>query len=202
MDYSFDTTPEDAYCFDGIPVAPSIQNDSQFRKLMKQMWSPWRSTHIDSLTRQPSTGDERSLFVRLAESGDDEENLIIWRGELVYVVMNRFPYNNGHLLVVPFRQVEAYDELTQDEQVEMAFTIDRCIRWLRTALHPDGFNVGMNLGAAAGAGVPDHLHTHVVPRWSGDTNFMPTIGDVKVVPEAMAETYAKLRAAALDGSQI
>lgn len=167
---------------------------------MKKMWSPWRSKHIESLPLRPSTeGDGRSLFVRLAESGDDAENLIVWRGELVYVVVNRFPYNNGHLLIAPYRQVRDYDDLTRDEQVEMALTIDRCIRWLRTALNPDGFNVGMNLGEAAGAGVPDHLHAHVVPRWSGDTNFMPTVSDVKVIPEAMEDTYAKLRAAAKRG---
>lgn len=167
---------------------------------MKKMWSPWRSKHIESLPRQPSAeGDGRSLFVRLAEAGNDAENLIVWRGELVYVVMNRFPYNNGHLLIAPYRQVQDYDDLTRDEQVEMALTIHRCIRWLRTALSPDGFNVGMNLGEAAGAGVPDHLHAHVVPRWSGDTNFMPTVSDVKVIPEAMEDTYAKLRAAVKRG---
>lgn len=163
---------------------------------MKKMWSPWRSKHIESLPYQASAeSDGRSLFVRLAEAGDDVENLIVWRGELVYVVMNRFPYNNGHLLIAPYRQVQDYDDLTRDEQVEMALTIDRCIRWLRAAFSPDGFNVGMNLGAAAGAGVPDHLHAHVVPRWSGDTSFMPTVGDVKVIPEAMEDTYAKIRAA-------
>lgn len=159
------------------------------------MWSPWRSKHIDSLSL-PSDTKRDDLFVRLGESDDDDDNLIVWRGEFVYVVMNLYPYNNGHLLIVPYRQVEQFDELTRDEQVDLALTIDRCIRWLRTALNPDGFNVGMNLGEAAGAGVPDHLHAHVVPRWSGDTNFMSTTADLKVIPEALNDTYAKLRAAA------
>lgn len=161
------------------------------------MWSPWRSKHIESLSAPADdAADDRSLFIRLAEAGDDEARLIVWRGDLVYVVMNRYPYNNGHLLIVPYRQVEQYDELTRDEQIELALAMDRCVRWLRAALDPEGFNVGMNLGAAAGAGVPEHLHVHVVPRWSGDTNFMPTLGDVKVIPEAMEDTYAKIRAAA------
>lgn len=153
--------------------------------------------HIERLSRRIENDEDRgSLFVRIAEDDRDEENLVVWRGTLVFVVMNLFPYNNGHLLVVPFREVEQYDDLTPEEQVEIARTIDRCIRWLREALNPDGFNVGMNLGLAAGAGLPEHLHVHVVPRWSGDTNFMPVTADLKVIPEAMVDTYEKLRSAA------
>lgn len=140
--------------------------------------------------------DREKLFERIGRDDRDEENYVVWRGELVYVVMNLFPYNNGHLLVVPYRRVEQYDGLTDEEQVAIARAIDRCIGWLRSVLHPDGFNVGMNLGRAAGAGVPEHLHVHVVPRWSGDTNFMSTTADMKVIPEAMADTYEKLRQAA------
>lgn len=140
--------------------------------------------------------DREKLFERIGRDDRDEENYVVWRGELVYVVMNLFPYNNGHLLVVPYRRVEQYDGLTDEEQVAIARTIDRCIGWLRSVLNPDGFNVGMNLGRAAGAGVPEHLHVHVVPRWSGDTNFMSTTADMKVIPEAMADTYEKLRQAA------
>jgi ATP adenylyltransferase len=109
--------------------------------------------------------------------------------------MNRYPYNNGHLMVVPFREGAAYEALTTDEQIALARALAHAIRWLKQALNPEGFNVGMNLGAAAGAGIPRHLHMHIVPRWSGDTNFMPTIGEVKVIPEALHVTYAKLRAA-------
>ena len=160
---------------------------------MKQMWSPWRSQHIVELHDKKE--DRRSLFMRLAAEDDDERNMVVYRGENLYVVMNRFPYNNGHLLIVPYRQVESFDELNEAEQVETARLISLCIGWLRKAVNAEGFNVGMNLGEAAGAGVPEHLHVHVVPRWSGDTNFMPTVGDIKVVPEAMHDTYRKLKEA-------
>lgn len=179
-------TPHSELCTDLTNSTP--------RNEMDRMWSPWRSKHIETLTRGLEAPDDRgSLFVRLAEDDRDVENLILWRGERVYVVMNRYPYNNGHLLVVPYRQVAQYDDLTAEEQIEIARTIDRCIRWLRHALSPDGFNVGMNLGKAAGAGVPEHLHAHVVPRWNGDTNFMPTVADLKVIPEGMNDTFQKLR---------
>lgn len=166
---------------------------------MRRMWSPWRSEHIERLSAGDiSPGDRASLFERIAEDeAADEENLVVWRGRLVYVVMNLFPYNNGHLLIVPYRRVDEYDRLTRDERHELADTIDRCIRWLRHALNPEGFNVGMNLGEAAGAGVPEHLHVHVVPRWNGDTNFMPTIGDLKVIPERMEATYVRLKQAVI-----
>ncbi len=155
------------------------------------MWSPWRSRHIESTSRR--TGEERAtLFLRIAEANDDEANLVLYRGETAFVVMNLYPYNNGHLLIVPFRQVDTYEALTGEEQVEIAHLTERCIRWLRHALQPNGFNVGMNIGLAAGAGVPEHLHVHVVPRWRADTNFMATTADVKVIPEAMQDTYRKL----------
>ena len=161
------------------------------------MWSPWRSAHIERITQDTDADEQEgpSLFARLAAEDNDEENLILWRGEHVFVIMNRYPYNNGHLMVVPFREVAAYEALTTDEQIALARALAHAIRWLKQALNPEGFNVGMNLGAAAGAGIPRHLHMHIVPRWSGDTNFMPTIGEVKVIPEALHATYAKLRAA-------
>ncbi|MEZ4699574.1 MAG: HIT domain-containing protein [Rhodothermales bacterium] len=158
---------------------------------MERMWSPWRSVHIERADDTNGT-EKGSLFARLAGEQNDEKNYIVWRGVNVFVIMNLYPYNNGHLLIVPYRAVDAYEELSTDEQIEMAVTLDKCIRWLRAALSPEGFNVGMNLGKAAGAGIPDHLHMHVVPRWRGDTNFMPTIGEVKVVPEALETTYRKL----------
>ncbi len=161
---------------------------------MKRMWSPWRSQHIERMGEADPTAGP-SIFAKLAREDQDEENLILWRGRNVFVLMNRYPYNNGHLMIVPYREVESYEAVTTAEQQEIAQAIERCIRWLRQALNPEGFNVGMNLGLAAGAGIPGHLHVHVVPRWLGDTNFMPTVGEVKVVPEAMQATYARLRAA-------
>jgi ATP adenylyltransferase len=106
--------------------------------------------------------------------------------------MNLYPYNNGHLLLVPYRPVPDYTELTDGERAELAALIGRAIGWLRAALRPDGFNVGMNQGEAGGAGIPDHLHVHVVPRWRADTNFMPVTAEAKVIPEALRATYEKL----------
>ena len=161
---------------------------------MQRMWSPWRAQHIEKASDtydRPVGGP--SLFARLAAEQEDEKNLILWRGEETFVIMNRYPYNNGHLMIVPYREVARYEDLTHSEQVEIATTIERCLQWLRHTLQPDGFNVGMNLGTAGGAGLPDHLHVHVVPRWSGDTNFMPAIGEVKVLPESLPSTYDRLR---------
>jgi ATP adenylyltransferase len=108
--------------------------------------------------------------------------------------MNLYPYNNGHVLIVPFREVARYVDLDETERSEIAETIDKVISWIDGALEPEGYNIGMNEGIASGAGVPEHLHVHVVPRWSGDTNFMPTIGDVKVVPESIEQSYRRIRA--------
>ncbi len=168
---------------------------------MDRMWSPWRSRHLTDFEQehQPDGGasdGDASVFSRIAAEPDrDDEHLVLWRGEGVFALMNLYPYNNGHLLVVPYREVSDYEDLTPAERHELADTVGRCVRWLRAALSPDGFNVGMNLGEAAGAGIPRHLHAHVVPRWSGDTNFMPTVAEVKLIPEAMRETYLKLRRA-------
>ena len=156
------------------------------------MWSPWRSEHINN-NDDDIDQDTSSIFVQLASQDSDKENLILWRGQFVFVIMNLYPYNSGHLMVVPYREVANYEDLSADEQVEIARTIERCIHWIRHAMAPDGFNVGMNLGKAAGAGIPRHLHVHVVPRWNGDTNFMPVQGNVKVIPEALEKTYAKLK---------
>jgi ATP adenylyltransferase len=161
------------------------------------MWSPWRAQHVDSFDRRhrPS-GASGSVFSRIAaDPAGDEDHFVFWRGQHVFALLNLVPYNNGHALIVPFREVETYDALTPDEQAETALAIGKVMAWLNAALRPEGFNVGINQGAAAGAGIPEHLHVHVVPRWSGDTNFMPVTGEVKVLPEALEATYRKLRAA-------
>jgi len=163
---------------------------------MQQMWSPWRSKHIERFDQdEREAGSGPSVFSRIAAEDRDEDNLVLWRGTHVFVVMNLYPYNNGHMLIVPYREVADYEALTEAEQQEMTRTIAACIRWLKRALKPEGFNVGMNLGPASGAGIPQHLHMHVVPRWRGDTNFMPVVAEVKVIPEALHDTYRKLRAA-------
>lgn len=161
------------------------------------MWSPWRSKHIERMA-DAADADLEAVFSLIGQDTHrDEENLVLWRGESLFVVMNLFPYNNGHLLIVPYRAVENYEDLSAGERSELADTIGRCIRWLNRALRPDGFNVGINIGEAGGAGIPGHIHTHVVPRWSADTNFMTTAADLKVIPESMEDTYRKLRNAVL-----
>ena len=159
---------------------------------MDHLWSPWRTRHVaDWSRRAPDEGS--SLFERLLAEERDEENLILWRGDHCFVILNLYPYNNGHLMIVPNRRVGTYTELTREERHEIADTIDQAMGWLSHALSPDGFNVGVNQGEAAGAGIPDHLHVHVLPRWTSDTNFMPATAGTKVIPEALGDTYRKLR---------
>jgi ATP adenylyltransferase len=163
---------------------------------MDQLWSPWRAEHIARMSSEDTnTEPSQSLFERLA-SGNDDENLVVFRGEHVFVVMNLYPYNNGHVMIAPYRKVADLDLLDEAERSELMEVTSYCVGWLRAAFSPDGFNVGMNLGSAGGAGVPDHLHMHVVPRWNGDTNFMPVVGGTKVIPEDVRITYRKIRAAA------
>ncbi len=167
---------------------------------MDRLWSPWRAHHVESFAAGAGVeADGRTRLERLAAHGDDAAALIVWRGQTVYALLNRYPYTNGHLLLVPYRAVRDYDALRADEQAELFSALDRAIGWLRVLLRPDGFNVGMNLGAAAGAAIPEHLHLHVVPRWTGDTSFMPVVGGAKVIPEALDVTYRRLRAV-IDGA--
>jgi ATP adenylyltransferase len=170
--------------------------DNHRSRRMDRIWSPWRTVHVTDFERTHRPEGDGTVFRRIAEdSARDDEHFVVWRGDIVYVVMNLYPYNNGHLLIVPNREVEEYVDLTEAEQTEIARTIGRACRWLQTALQPEGFNVGINIGKAAGAGIPQHLHVHVVPRWSGDTNFLPAVGGAKLIPEAMEDTFRKLRAA-------
>jgi ATP adenylyltransferase len=131
------------------------------------------------------------VFCALPDRPEEAER-ILFRGDLGYVVLNRFPYNPGHLLVVPYRHTGVLEELTAEENAELQALLQRSVRALREESQPHGFNVGMNLGSVAGAGIPDHLHWHVVPRWSGDTNFMPVVGKTRVLPQLLAETAKHL----------
>lgn len=157
---------------------------------MERLWAPWRMAYIGS-AREEDEPD--CLFCGLAEKGDDEAALILARSERAFVVLNAFPYSAGHLMVAPFRHTGKVEELEDEDLLETGRLLQRAVAALREVANPDGFNLGMNLGQVAGAGVPDHLHWHVVPRWSGDTNFMPVVADAKVIPEALEETYTKLR---------
>jgi ATP adenylyltransferase len=156
-----------------------------------RLWTPHRMAYIDA---GGTRDDDRCPFCRIPELSD-EDGLIVGRGETSYVVLNLYPYNPGHLMAVPFRHVAGYDELTEAEAIELAQLTRRAIGALRAVSDPHGFNVGMNLGAVAGAGIAAHLHQHVVPRWGGDTNFMPVIGHTRVLPQLLADTRARLAAA-------
>jgi ATP adenylyltransferase len=156
---------------------------------MDHLWSPWRMEYIRANKGEPEDGGG-CVFCDLPHT--EEAARILARGELAYVVLNKFPYNPGHLLVVPWRHVGDVEELTDQESAELQALLRRSVRALREESEPHGFNIGMNLGGVAGAGIPDHLHWHVVPRWSGDTNFMPVVGGTRVLPELLAETAAHL----------
>jgi ATP adenylyltransferase len=133
------------------------------------------------------------IFDDLPAEGDDERTMILQRGELAFVILNSFPYNPGHLMVAPFRHVGEFRALEPAELAEVDALIGRSIAALEDEMQPHGYNLGMNLGRVAGAGIPDHAHWHVVPRWNGDTNFMPVVGQTRVLPELLGETYARLR---------
>lgn len=158
---------------------------------MEVLHAPWRIQYI--LAPKPPKGD-KSLFAQIAESNDDIANHVILRGRTCFALLNRYPYTAGHLMVAPYRQVAGLDDLTDEELCDLMKMVRQCINALKEVMHPDGFNIGINLGKVAGAGVEDHLHIHIVPRWLGDTNYMPVLADTTVLPEALAETAARLRA--------
>ena len=137
--------------------------------------------------------DGGCIFCDLPAEGDDERTMILARGELAFVIVNSFPYNPGHLMVAPFRHVGAFTSLEAAELADVDALVARSIRALEQEMKPHGYNLGMNLGRVAGAGIPDHVHWHLVPRWNGDTNFMPVVGQTRVLPELLEETYARLR---------
>ena len=161
---------------------------------MESLHAPWRMEYI--LAPKPKM--DASLFTRIAQSSDDEANLVIVRDRTCFALLNRYPYNGGHLMVVPYKQTPDLNGLTEDELSDLWKLTRRCVDALTKAFKPDGFNIGINLGKVAGAGITEHLHIHVVPRWSGDTNFMPVIAQTGVVPEALNELAARLRAALSD----
>ena len=156
---------------------------------MERLWTPWRRAFIESAS---GNGSDGCFLCAKAAEHDDRANLILWRAESAYALLNLYPYNSGHLLVAPYRHTGDLGTLDAAIAHEMMGMTQRCIQTLQQVYHPDGFNVGMNLGRAAGAGVPDHLHMHIVPRWGGDTNFMPIVGETKVLPESLDETYERL----------
>ena len=157
--------------------------------MAERLWAPWRFEYIQAAKK----GEDGCIFVELPAQGDDRGNLILYRGKTAFVMLNAFPYNNGHLMVAPYKHTSEMADLDAEEMLEIQGLIRDCVGWLGKAYGADGFNIGVNLGKAAGAGIESHLHWHVVPRWSGDTNFMPVIGEVRVLPQSLEESYDALR---------
>ena len=153
---------------------------------MKQIWAPWRMEYINK-----DKSDE-CIFCSLPKAGDDKKNFILFTGSYCFIIMNIYPYNTGHLMVVPCRHCACITDLDTDESMELNELTKRSIQILRNVNTPDGFNVGFNLGKSAGAGYDEHIHNHIVPRWTGDTNFMPVLADIKIHPESLQQSYEKL----------
>ena len=155
---------------------------------MERLWAPWRMRYIE-------VADEANgcIFCVKPAQDRDEENLLLLRGDRCFIMLNAFPYSNGHLMVSPYRHTADLNDLEDAELLELMALTRRGINLLKRACRPDGFNVGINLGRVAGAGIADHIHVHIVPRWSGDTNFMAVIGDTRVIPEALEAAYRRLK---------
>ena len=156
---------------------------------MEKLWAPWRINYI----RTKKEKDEMCIFCIKAEESNDRENLVLHRGELAFILMNLYPYNNGHLMVCPYAHVGTTELLKKDCMSEIMLLADRSMDIFRKNMKAQGFNFGANIGIAGGAGIADHIHFHIVPRWVGDTNFMPVVGNTKVMVEGLLETYDKLK---------
>jgi ATP adenylyltransferase len=158
---------------------------------MKRLYSPWRSAYIASFRNKKS--GTKCLFCRIAQEEKDERDLVIWRGKHCFLVMNLFPYNSGHLMVVPYKHTADLAALTKDTYAEVMEATVLGMKALGKASGPHGFNLGANLGRVAGAGLDKHIHFHIVPRWSGDTNFMPVLADVKLISQDLKQTWSRLK---------
>lgn len=153
---------------------------------MRNLWAPWRIDYI--LGKRESY----CIFCPDGHGHSDEDRLILHRGGRAVIMMNKFPYNNGHLLVAPWRHISRLDDLTPEEMLDLMLWVNTSTIILEKVMHPDGFNIGLNIGREAGAGFEEHLHFHVVPRWRGDTNFLAVLGEVRSIPEHIKQTYSKL----------
>lgn len=154
---------------------------------MEQIWAPWRIEYIEM--EKP----KGCILCDKPKEKTDTQNYILYRGDKNFIMLNSYPYNPGHLMIVPYRHIARLDDLSDEELQEHWQIIRRSLKVLRQVFNPGGFNVGVNIGRPAGAGIEEHVHTHIVPRWNGDTNFMPVIAEIKVVPQALADTYKRLK---------
>ncbi len=159
---------------------------------MRRLWTPWRMHYVSNIEGFRSEG---CIFCDKPKEGDDAAAYILHRGDNCFAMLNAFPYNTGHLMISPYRHLGNLEDLTTAEYCEMMQLAILAVRAIQAELHSQGMNLGINQGKAAGAGIADHLHMHLVPRWEGDTNFMPVVGDVKVMPETLPDTYARLKKA-------
>ncbi|OGU77031.1 MAG: HIT family hydrolase [Ignavibacteria bacterium RBG_16_34_14] len=157
---------------------------------MNKLWSPWRSQYIDSFLKEKPA---QCILCELSKQNpEDAGNLLVDKGELTFTILNLYPYNNGHLMIIPFDHKKELGMLTQEENAEIMQKLNLAVKALTSAIGPEGFNIGVNLGKCAGAGIDEHIHFHVVPRWNGDTNFMPVLGEVKVISQDLLQTKQKL----------
>ncbi|MEM8867790.1 MAG: HIT domain-containing protein [Verrucomicrobiota bacterium] len=167
----------------------TAENEDALPSSMQRLHAYWRMPYI---LAPKNLEDQGNPFTRITETGDDRMEYILYRGKHCYIVMNRYPYNAGHLLILPYREVGELESLSEEERHELMDLIVKAQEILKRALKPDGYNTGFNFGKAGGAGIPSHLHCHVVPRWNGDTNFMPVISNTRVIPEAMDAMWERL----------
>ncbi|MCF8884885.1 MAG: HIT domain-containing protein [Nitrososphaerota archaeon] len=156
---------------------------------MKILWAPWRMKYIKEVDKAKK---DECIFCKSIMENRDRENLVLYRGKFNFIILNKYPYNNGHLMIAPYKHTGKVEDLTREELCELMELIVKSVQVLGSEYNPNGWNIGANIGRAAGAGIEDHIHFHVVPRWIGDTSFMTVIGDTKVIPELPEETYEKL----------
>ncbi len=156
---------------------------------MEHLWTPWRSTYM----KKDKTANACIFCAAAAELEEDEANLVVYRGHHCFVILNRYPYTSGHSMVAPYAHVSRLNQASEDAIQEMTALTRRLESVIEQAYHPDGINLGMNLGRAAGAGIAEHIHMHMLPRWYGDANFMTSVADARIIPESMDETYSKIR---------
>ena len=157
---------------------------------MEKLWAPWRYEYIKKIA---SENQNVCLFCKVVSENNDDKNLIVYRGNKVYIMLNRYPYNNGHLMVIPYNHFSEISMLSDEEMFEMMKLLSFSVKVLKDNFNSEGFNVGLNLGKTAGAGIDDHIHIHIVPRWNGDTNFMPVVGDTKVISQSLEESWKILK---------
>ncbi|MBM4165537.1 MAG: HIT domain-containing protein [Ignavibacteria bacterium] len=162
---------------------------------MERLWSPWRSKYIATFSEKKENKKESCAMCEAYKANDDDERLIAWREQHCFVLMNLFPYNSGHLLIVPYKHTATISNLDENERKEIMQLICNLSEVLRSVMHAEGLNIGCNVGRIAGAGIESHIHFHIVPRWNGDTNFLPVFADTKVISEEMHGTMVKLRRA-------